>query len=187
MKKRILLLALVVSACTFAGYGTLAYFTASEKTENIITAGNVKIDLCEETADGKPFPEKGVKNVMPGQIVDKIVYVKNVGDNTAWVRVKPKKDWKLADGTKVSADNADEYMELDFDYDAWTEKDGWFYYKEPVAPGTQTKDLFTTVTFSTTMGNEYKKSTAHIYVDAQAVQVDNNGAAVLDAAGWPAE
>lgn len=187
MKKRIALMALVIAAFSFAGYGTLAYFTASEKAENVITAGNVKIDLCEETADGDPFPEDGMTGIMPGETVDKVVYVKNVGENTAWIRVKPEKELTFADGTKAESGSFEQYIDLNLNQDDWTEKDGWYYYRQPVDAGTQTGKLFTQVTFSEKMGNTYKNSTVHIEVNAQAVQTANNGSSVLEAAGWPAE
>jgi len=37
------------------------------------------------------------------------------------------------------------------------------------------------------MGNEYQNCTVSVDVSAQAVQVANNGADVLEAKGWPAE
>lgn len=187
MKKKIAVLALVLAAFSFAGYGTLAYFTASGKAENVITAGNVKIELCEETADGEPFPEDGMAGIMPGETVDKIVYVKNTGANTAWIRVKPVKELTFSDGTKAEAGSFEQYIDLNFNQKDWTEKDGWYYYQNPVDAGAKTEKLFTEVAFSTRMGNIYKNSTVHITVDAQAVQTANNGSSVLEAAGWPAE
>ena len=56
----------------------------------------------------------------------------------------------------------------------------------PSPPVKPRPPLFTTVTFAPEMGNEYQNSTAHIDVKADAVQVANNGDAVLEAAGWPA-
>ena len=35
------------------------------------------------------------------------------------------------------------------------------------------------------MGNVYQNSTAHVDVNAYAVQYANNGTGALDAAGWP--
>lgn len=187
MKKKILLLALTLCACSFAGYGTLAYFTAREKAENVITAGNVTIDLCEETADGEPFPEEGMSGIMPGETIEKIVYVKNTGDNTAWIRVKPVKSLVYEDGNQAEEGSFEQYIELNINQIDWTEKDGWYYYNQPVEAGKQTENLFTSVSFSREMGNPYKSSTVHVTVDAQAVQTDHNGTSVMEAAGWPAE
>ena len=47
------------------------------------------------------------------------------------------------------------------------------------------RDSFTTVTFDPKMGNVYQNSTAHVDVNAYAVQSANNGTGALDAAGWP--
>lgn len=187
MKKRILLLALVITACSFAGIGSLAYFTANERTENVITAGNVDIELCKETPDGKPFPDERLTGIMPGQVIDKIVYVKNTGQNTAWIRVKPVKICTLADGTSADPEEVETKIRLNLNEEDWTERDGWYYYNEPVEAGGQTARLFTAITFDSSLDNRYKKSSVRVNVDAQAVQVDNNGTAVLDAAGWPAE
>lgn len=187
MKKRILLFALVITACSFAGIGSLAYFTANERTENVITAGNVNIELCKETPDGKPFPDEQLTGIMPGQVIDKIVYVKNTGQNIAWIRVKPVKTCRLADGTEADPEEIETNIRLNLNQQEWTEQDGWYYYNEPVEPGTQTAALFTAITFDSSLDNRYKKSSVRVNVDAQAVQTANNGTTVLEAAGWPAE
>lgn len=187
MKRKILLIAMVVAACSFAGAGSLAYFTAGERTENVITAGNVRIELCRETKDGKPFPQGGIKGIMPGQVVDQIAYVKNTGQNTAWIRVRPVKSAALANGQEVGNEEIGEQIHLAFNEGDWLQKDSWYYYQEPVEAGGQTADLFTAVAFDRSMGNEYKKCTVYIQVDAQAVQWANNGADIWEAAGWPEE
>ena len=51
--------------------------------------------------------------------------------------------------------------------------DGYYYYNGAVDPKTATTQLFSRVTFSTKMGNEYQNSTVHIYVTAEAVQTAN--------------
>lgn len=67
----------------------------------------------------------------------------------------------------------------------WTEKDGYYYYKEALKPGEVTAPIFTAVTFKPEMGNEYQNATATVDVSAQAVQTANNGDTVMDAKGWP--
>ena len=119
---------------------------------------------------------------MPGAEISKIVTVKNTGASDAWVRIKVDMTIKLANGDKGNP----EVMKLDIKDAFWTEKDGYYYYNDPLAPGDTTPPLFTTVTFDPKMGNEYQGSTAHIDVKADAVQVANNGDAVLEATGWPA-
>ena len=67
----------------------------------------------------------------------------------------------------------------------WKEKDGYFYYSNPVEPGETTVPLFTKVIFSVFMGNDYQESIFEVTVHAQATQVANNGSTVFDAVGWP--
>ena len=78
-------------------------------------------------------------------------------------------------------------IDLNYNNEDWTAKDGYWYYNTPVAPGGVTEPLFTTVAFDISMGNQYQNSTAEIDVSAQAVQTANNGTASTDAQGWPAD
>lgn len=101
MKKKILALLLVVSMLAIALVsGTLAYFTDNGDTVNVFTIGTIKIDLTEtikvtdgknndltddkvvETANGSNFV-----NVLPGNYMKKEVTLKNVEENSAYVRV----------------------------------------------------------------------------------------------------
>ena len=56
MKRRVLMGAIVAIGFSILAYGTSAYFTAEEKAHNVITTGNVDIDLIEMSdpdGDGK--------------------------------------------------------------------------------------------------------------------------------------
>lgn len=182
MKKKIATIAVLLLCLGMLGYTTIAYFNTQNTARNVITAGNIDIELQEKTADGKDFTN--VVNVMPGQEVSKIVRVKNTGNNPAYIRIEVQKDIKLADGQNGEGDLG--LITLDFDSDNWTlGEDGYYYYNQPIAAGESTAALFRNVTFDKTMGNLYQNSTAVIKVNAQATQVKNNGTSVFDAAGWP--
>ena len=187
-KKKVFMLALVVICLAILACGTAAYFTDDVRTRNVITTGDVEIDLLEwaDADETVPFPENGVSGVMPGMSVTKIVRVKNTGTAAAFVRVKAEKAVRLAQDV-VGQTNPD-LITLNIDREHWTEQDGWFYYCEAVAPGTQTAPLFTAVSFAgLEMGNLYQNATATVEVFAQAVQVKNNpGNTALTAQGWPA-
>lgn len=174
------MLAVCLSLCIG---GTLAYYTASETARNVITAGNIKIELIETDAEGKPF--ENVSGVLPGAEVDKIVTVKNTSDNACWVRISVEKEISLAKEKSGTPDMS--LLEIDFNDQEWTEKDGYFYYNEKLNPGETTEALFTTVTFNTAMDNLYAGCTANVTVAAQAVQTANNGDTVLEANGWPSK
>lgn len=190
MKRRLLITAVVVLVLSLAAYGTVAYLTGRAVAHNIITAGNVDIDLIDQTRteaestspeasdEVEPFPPGGIK-VLPGTVASKEVAVENVGDNPCWVRIKLEKTVTPADGVNPQELNVDNHVILNFEEqddwdDKWLEKDGYYYYLTPLTPGRQTPYLFTLVTFDKLMGNEYQNSTVNIIVTAEAIQSANN-------------
>ena len=154
---------------------------ATGKTVNTISSSVISIDLHDETTGGVDFPDEGIYNVVPGQIVDKVVYVENTCDEKEWIRIKLTNSVVSKDGEPLSFDK----IKLNLNTEKWIEKDGWYYYTEIVKPGKNTDKLFTTVTFDPSMDNEYANSVVKIIVDAQAVQAVNNGKDVQTVLGWP--
>jgi len=187
MRKRIAFAAvLALSLALLITGGTLAYFTDEAKTDNVITTGGIDIELKEMAipeGGGDPVPFKDRENIMPGMEVSKIVSVVNKGESPAYIRVKVDKKIKLVNGSTENADPSLVYY--DVNKKDWTEKDGYYYYNKVLEPKAETEALFTTVTFNIAMGNLYQGSKAYIDVNADAVQVANNGASALEAAGWP--
>ena len=182
MKKRMLTAALALCCLAVLATGTLAYFTAEETAQNVITMGALKMDLVELDADGQPWTD--VENIVPGMEVTKKAYVENNGTVYFYTRVKITKRYVNEQGEKLPDLNTD-LVELDLGEDWELDEDGFYYYKKLVAPGEETEPLFTTVTFSTEMGNEYQNVKVKIDLDAQAVQSRNNGESALEATGWP--
>ena len=190
MKKKILLVAAVVMCLAIATAGTLAYFTSEDTAHNVITSGDVNIELVEQTKkeDGTlvEFPEEGIKGVMPGTSASKIVQVKNTGDNDAWVRLKMEVTITGEDGSDLS-DEGIKYVHIYGTSGEW--KLNWddrnFYYEKVLAPGETTEPVMEEVRFSAEMGNAYQNCTANVVISAQAVQTANNGDTVMEAAGWP--
>ncbi len=179
------MLGFMLAALAFLPDGTLAYFTASDTARNVITAGSVDIDLSEKDAEGNAYRDP--VNVVPGAAVDKIVTVKNTGDNPCWVRIFVKKSLNLSKDAEGTGDVDLSLIALDINTADWIEKDGAFYYKKALAPGESTEALFTCVSFSPEMGNLYKNSVAEILVRTEVVQSENNADSVLSASGWPSD
>ncbi|MBR5560616.1 MAG: SipW-dependent-type signal peptide-containing protein [Clostridia bacterium] len=230
-RKRIGLAALVIACLALVAAGTSAYFTAQETAYNVITTGNLKLVLHDETTvedaqeyagEGEepaapeteeggeeaettpgeatgayadlepkckednrvPFPEDGLFGLMPGEKVEKYVYLQNIGNVPFYARVK-------LTGTVAAADKSDlafdPYIILTLDEENWTKSGDWYYYNAAVESGEYTTDLLTLVTFSGSIPNEYMDCKVSIKVDAQAVQSKNNGDDPLTAAGWPSE
>ena len=189
-KKQIFAISLLTACAAIAASGSLAYFNASETAHNVITSSSVDIRLEEWRENPDPtgddwIPFEDVTGVVPGAVVSKIVTVRNTGDATAWIRVKADLDVIFAPGITATPDLS--LIDINYNDEAWTLKDGYWYYDEPVKAGGVTEPLFTTVTFDINMGNAYQNSKAEIDVLAQAVQSANNHSAATEAEGWPAE
>lgn len=182
MKKRILMLSLLAVCLSLCIGGTLAYYSSSEIARNVITAGNIKIELIETDGEGNPFQD--VSGVLPGMDIDKVVTVKNTGDNACWVRIAVEKEILLDKGVEGEPDVS--VIGIDFNDTDWTEEDGYYYYNNKLEPSETTEALFTKVTFAgREMGNMYQKCKAHVTVKVEATQWANNGDNVMDAKGWP--
>lgn len=185
MKRKLLILSLLVILAALTAAGTLAYYTDSARTHNVITSGKVNIALHEwaDKEHNKPFQDK--TGVMPGTKVTKIVEVKNTGTGAAFLRLYVEKNVYGADQKPMKSDP----VSLDFDNRNWTysESEGYYYYNRPLEPGKTTEPLFTTVTFDPLMGNEYQNAAAHVKVIAYAVQSANNGDSPQAAKGWPSD
>lgn len=189
MKRKVLILSVLAILVAILAANTLAYFTADTKAHNVITSGGVSIELNEWANEARIEKFEDKTGVMPGAEVTKIVEVENVGTGSAWVRVElsievwmgdeyeeglPAEPVHLMYGDTAGCNTTD-----------WTYQDGYYYYNKPLAPGETTEPLFTSVAFDDQMGNKYQNSTAHVDVNAYAVQSANNGEDVLSANGWP--
>ena len=194
MKKKLFAIAALVVVLAMTATGTLAYFTAKTVAHNVITSGEIDIELVETMKTDKgevAYPSDGVTGIMPGQDVSKIVNVKNVGSNDAWVRVKVTKSVTATDGEGKKVTLPDDVLTLKFDETKkWIDGgDGYYYYNAILTPDATTSvPLFTGVHFDGAgMGNAYQNARIEIDVQVYATQVANNGATVLEAKGWPVD
>lgn len=186
-KSKALIVALIAMIIAISSYSTLAYFSYTDSAENVITTGNISIEIVEQKDDGQGnlIEFEDLINVMPSMEASKIVKIKNTSSQTAWIRVSVEKVIELAYPTDEEIDLS--LVQIDFDNENWQEKDGYYYYLYPLKGLELTEPLFTTVTFSGAMGNMYQESNVRIKVKASAVQYANNGNSVFEAAGWPDE
>ncbi len=186
MKKKLFVCSVIAICLAIAAFGTTAYFSYEDNAKNVITAGDVKIDLLEWSVNevgGEKIPYNNTVKVMPSMEISKIVEIKNIGSQSAWIRVSVDKIIEFAEGINGEPDLS--LLSLDFNMENWQEKDGYFYYLKELKSGETTEPLFTTVQFSKEMKNKYQNSKAIIDIKAQATQWVNNGDTVFDAAGWP--
>lgn len=178
-KKKLLLLVLTAAVgCSTFGL-TMAYMTDSEQNTNVITVGDVTVDLTET----KWNPENG-KDILPLETVEKNPQVTNTGSVNTWIFLKvknPKKNIITVNNTSKRK-NASANVEL-FSFTAnseWellskTESDSeveYLYgYKDVVTPGQTTKSLFDSVTAVNYMeGSLGENDALNIPIEAMAIQ-----------------
>ena len=191
MKRRILGIAVVVLLLAMAIGSTTAYFNTSKVATNIITAGNVEIELVEKTrtAEGlKPF--EPISGAMPGKSYSKIVTVKNLSEQPLFVRIRVEKAITPAPGSEAQlSPDMIHIDELEKPNANWTKQGDYWVYNKILNPmgeaGSETEPLFENVTFDKDMDNIYQNCKVEIKVSAQAVQQKNNGEDQLAADGWP--
>lgn len=181
-KAKLLIVAMIAIVLTVLTQSTLAYYTTVGTATNVVTSGNIQLQIHEKTADGSDFPEEGVY-VIPGDIVSKQVSVENICTHPFYLRVK------LVSSTTNNALTPEECLKLDIDTQNWTYVDGYYYYNQILQPGETTPTLFTQVEI---VGSKVDKShigsTLSLTVNAYAVQSENNPAEhPWDAFGWPAD
>lgn len=188
MKKKLVIVT-VIALLAVAALATVAYFSAQDTATNVITTGNVTMELHEyQMIDGemKPYPE-GAVAAMPGTVISKIPTIKNTGDNAFYTRAKVKVTFYADKDLKEQVNLSTEYVSCDITSD-WIEgSGGWYYYKGIVEPN-ESVVLFKTVSFEKSMPNDYQGISVKVDIFAQAVQVKNNeNIDTTQVSGWPQE
>lgn len=196
MKKKTLAiaLALLICACSLVG-GTMAYYTRSVVTHNVITTGGVDIVLHEQQADGSAYPTEPVK-AMPGMEITKKAFVENKQAD-AYIRAKYTLQAKDPQGNvlQLEEEALKDLVIVTGTDSRWKDYgDGWLYYSEALnnSDKNTTGYLLTTVELSgPNITNAYANYSFEVIVQAQAVQAKNNNPAVAGdlstLSGWPAE
>lgn len=160
--------------------GTLAYFTDNGQLSNTFAMGKVNIELTEPLFGEATDNTYKVGDVQPGQVITKDPTVTVDADSLeAYIRVKieisgldkielgdQSVDYtqSLEDTFLVGNKSMEEY--------GWYYSNGYYYYKESVAPGDSVK-VFDTFHIPEKWGNEFAGIVFGINVTAEAVQASN--------------
>ena len=169
---------------------TTAFFTSQVVTDNILTFGDLKLAIRQTTLGPSgsevPVSQGSSFNITTQNTVSRILRVENVGSHPMYVRVAIHMEGSTAQGSTFDASAMVSYQ---LNEDAWLYQDGWYYYKQPLAPDETTEELMTQVIFAdiSTISQQYPGSRFDMQVDAQAVQSENNAPDALSASGWPAQ
>ena len=167
LKKKICVAILSICLVGMITVGTTyAIFFAKVSTTNVITIGNIDVELI----DIYTRPD----SVAPGESVPKIVSAKNVGDNDAYVRINLKKTWTK--DNKVLENISTDDIEINFpNPQDWIDGgDGYYYYQKPLAPGETASDLLDSFKLSLNYTDKgIEDLEGNIIVSAEAIQSKN--------------
>ena len=181
-KKKLIAFALAILVIAVFSGTTLAYYTVTGTATNVVTSGNIRLEIHEETDGGRPFPKEGVV-VIPGDTVTKQVTVKNACDHPFWLRVE------LVKSSNEETLSPEEVLQIvDLNREDWTQVGDYYYYNDILRPKNRTEPLFTKVHIAGDKVDQHNIGTAlTITVKASAVQSENNPAEhPWEASGWPA-
>ena len=118
IKLRFLSIGLAAILACLLSQPALAYYTTLGTATNVVTSGNITLQINEMTDQGTEFPEEGVY-VTPGDIVSKVVTVENICEHPFYLRVK------LVYGIDAQELPAEACFKLNINAEHWTLKDGW--------------------------------------------------------------
>ncbi len=191
MKKKIALActAVVLVAAVVVGT-TLAWFTDTEAKTNVVTMGNVNIDLTEPSyVENATVDSEGNLHyndyAMPGDKIAKDPTITNTGDFACYVRAKiefkgPTDKTELSDDDlyfKYTDPNtqAVSYISINdasANGNKWVKSGEYWYYTEPLKKNDAVV-LFDTVIVPEEWNNEVANQDFSITVSAEAIQADN--------------
>lgn len=180
LKKILPIICVVAILVSIIGGGTLAYITREARAENKITAGDIKVKICNMLDDGSEMPKDGIHSVLANITYPNVVYAKNECDYPEYIRMRISKRVTDKDGTVLD----DSKMHPLFNEKDWTYKDGYYYYNHVLEPHSESAPLYDGIYFDKTINNTYKTATLHMHIVVEAVQSDNNGNSVYEAEGW---
>ncbi len=184
-KKKLTIISLCLLLC-IGFFSSVAYLIRTIDTDNVITFGNLKLQLINKTLDsnGKEVDVDKLEEKLSAASLSRRIRVKNICDNDMYVRVKVKLNGKKGDESFP----VDVYADCNYNRADWQEKDGWWYYNSVLSSGKETENLLDTIEFNlNNLTSKYSGSKIIFNVEAQAVQSKNNGDSALNAEGWPEE
>lgn len=178
-KRRIIIIVLFAFILLVSLSFTYGYFIMQDNTKIIITFGNVKLKLIEkELKNGKYVDVKNHDRINITNITNlsRMVKVKNVGDNSFYLRLK-------VGFNGIS--NVNDLMIIETN-ENWTYKDGYYYYQKVLNSNEETNYLMDEIKFNNQkIIDNYKGKILDFEIKAEAVQSENNVKDVMEITNWP--
>ena len=192
-KKALVFLGLSAMILTIAG--VVAFNTDLAIFNNLFGVASYEAEYVETFES----PE----NWQPCQEIPKTVIVTNKSNTNMAVRISYDEYWRAKDGTTelpLQKDGVTLAVIIFQNESDWELKDGWYYYKNELAPGESTSSLFkavkldcaanfagTNVCTQTETGmtcvkpeNEYEGAKYHLFITVQTIQADGKTSWIND-------
>lgn len=153
---------------------TLAWFTDTDTVTNVITIGNVKIDLFETDSEGEKTDDGLTFDVIPGAEFAKDPTVENIGANDAYLRLKVEIVYPTNNEYSEAQKEAVAALVAGIDYNTtdFTLIGGYFYYNG-IFEVDDVVTLFEEVAIPSAWGNDMMGVSFNLKIVAEAIQSDN--------------
>ena len=113
--------------------------------------------------------------VKPGDTLNNSFKIKNIGTVPSICRVRVEKCFKNLNSDSVDDSLDTDKIVINYNYDSWSELNGYFYYKKPIFVNTYSDSLFDTILYDGSAGNSYKNKEVDITITTDVVQAVGNG------------
>lgn len=186
-KRKLTILLLVIIAFFIFVISTIAFRVYNKKTNNVITFGNIKMQLLHTTLnennDEIQINNDEEFNIINNSNLNRMIKVKNLGKHEFFLRISLEMIGINENNEELDANNLVKY---NINLNDWIYKEGWYYYKNIVKEGEVTSNLIDGMNFDVNnITLNYQDWKFKFDVNAQAVQAKNNATNVLGAVGWP--
>jgi hypothetical protein len=152
-----------------------AYFINNDSVKNVLKSQDLTFRFIIDEVFTSP------ENVRPGQTIQKIVNVKNVGDETGFVRLLILAEIIAADGTVLEAIPGTTFTFGGLNTTDWSPGntrlwanggDGYYYYLDKLDAGqTTTQPLFSSVTLAAGLPAAYQDASMKIEIKVEASEI----------------
>ena len=187
-KRNILLIILLILTALAAVSFALAFRIHTGWADDHVAYGSVELEVIENTLSGGvevPFAQDTPVYISADEY-SRIVRVKNTGKHPAYVRVALY--LTAADSGGRQTVLPENFFSFDINTNDWKESEGWYYYESTaLTENEETETLMTKIIFNHKKLSPAAGRQLTLHIRAEAVQSENNGNNVWQAAGWPAD
>lgn len=154
--------------CTIlSGINCFAMVADTLNLKGEISTGTVK---CQSE-----FTSVDKLSVKPGDVLNNSFKIKNIGTVPSICRVRVEKCFKNLNSDSVDDSLDSNKVIINYNYDSWSELNGYLYYKKPIFVNTYSDSLFDTILYDGSADNSYKNKEVNITITTEVVQAVGNG------------